>query len=394
MEHEDILHRCFRCGYCKLPANFTDINCPAYLAYRFETYSPGGRMWLLRAWLDNEVKGSMRLAEIMFSCAACGNCVAHCAMPDFRDRLLLAMTAGKEALLDAGRVPPGVRDYLTRMQAHGNAYGKPAKKRADWTVGNAASGADDTVIPAFSDQEYLFYAGDVGAYDPRGSEIARSVAGVLQKAGISLGVLPEGESDDGNDVGAMGESLLFRELAAKNIKAFDRAGVRKIITLSPHSFNTFKNDYPALGGTYQVFHYTQVLAFAMNGLDFKADPTPQRVTFHDPCYLGRHNMDYESPRMILRAIPGLQLTEMARNRKNALCCGAGGGNFFSDVLGGAAESAAQARALEAEDAGALILAVACPLCAIMLEDAAKTAGVAEKIRIREITEIIKEAMDL
>ncbi|MGM0454189.1 MAG: 4Fe-4S dicluster domain-containing protein, partial [Thermodesulfobacteriota bacterium] len=114
MEHEDILHRCFRCGYCKLPGNYTDINCPAYLAYRFETYSPGGRMWLLRAWLDNKVETSERLAEIMFCCAACGNCVEQCAMPDFRDRILHAFTAGKEALLDAGRVPAGVRDYLTR----------------------------------------------------------------------------------------------------------------------------------------------------------------------------------------------------------------------------------------------------------------------------------------
>jgi len=392
MEHEDILHRCFRCGYCKLPANFTDINCPAYLAYRFETYSPGGRMWLLRGWLDKDIQGSMRLAEIMFSCAACGNCVAHCAMPDFRDRLLLALTAGKEALLDAGRVPAGVRDYLTRMQEHGNAYRKPTKKRADWTAGETGAGIGDETIPAFSDQEYLFYAGDVGAYDPRGGEIARSVAGILRKAGISLGVLTEGESDDGNDVRAMGEILLFQALAEKNIEAFRHAGVRKIITLSPHSLNTFKNDYPALGGTYQVFHYTQVLAFAMNRLEFRPDAALPRVTFHDPCYLGRHNLDYESSRMVLRAIPGLQLTEMARNRQNALCCGGGGGNFFTDILGGAEESAARARVMEAIDTGAEILAVSCPVCAIMLEDAAKSAGAAEEIRVMEITEVIGEAL--
>jgi len=384
MEHEDILHRCFRCGYCKLPSNYTDLNCPSYLAFRFETYSPGGRMWLLRAWLDKKVDTSARLAEILFSCATCGNCVEHCAMPDFKDRLLLAFAAGKEAFLDAGQVPAGVRDYLTRVQHHGNAYGKPAKKRAEWTAG-----AD---IAAFFDQEYLFYADDVGAYDSRGQEIARSVAAVLKKAGISLGVLPEGECSDGNDVRAAGEVPLFEELAKKNIAAFDRAGVKKIVTLSPHAFHAFKNDYPALGGRFQVFHYTQLLAFAMGKLNFLNDAAPVRVTVHDPCYLGRHNKDYESPRMVLRAIPGITLAEMDRNRKNALCCGGGGGNIFTDVLGNAEESPARARVAEAAGTGAQILAVACPACAVMLEDAVKTAGLEGKLKVREVSEIISERL--
>ncbi|MGM0453650.1 MAG: (Fe-S)-binding protein [Thermodesulfobacteriota bacterium] len=232
----------------------------------------------------------------------------------------------------------------------------------------------------------------MGAYDPRGREIARSVATVLQKAGVSLGVLTEGECADGNDVRAMGETPLFGELAKKNIAAFDRARVKKIITLSPHAFHAFKNDYPAFGGHYQVFHYTQLLAFAMGHLAFTDNPAPQQVTFHDPCYLGRHNGDYESPRMVLRAVPGIQLLEMERNRKNALCCGGGGGNFFTDILGGAAQSPARTRAMEAEGTGAQILAVACPQCAIMLEDAVKTAGVADRLQVREVTEVIGERL--
>ncbi len=384
MEHEEILHRCFRCGYCKLPSNYTDLACPSYLAFRFETYSPGGRMWLLRALLDGKIESTPRLAEIMFSCATCGNCVEHCAMPDFKDRLLLAFTAGKEALLDSGRVPAGVRDYLTRMQNHGNAYGKSARKRADWT--------NEANIEPFDGQEYLFYAGDVGSYDTRGRQIAVSVAEVLKKAGISFGILANGESDDGNDVRAMGERPLFEDLARKNIAAFDKAGVKKIVTLSPHAFNTFKNSYPAFGGTYQVFHYTQLLAFAMGAFTFRNDLPPIAVTFHDPCYLGRHNKDYESSRMVLRAIPGVTLIEMDRSRKNALCCGGGGGNLFTDVLGGAEESAARARAVEAAEAGAQVLAVACPLCAIMLEDAVKTAGLEERLQVREVSEIISERL--
>ncbi len=385
MEYEEILHRCFRCGYCKLPANYTDINCPAYLAFRFETYAPGGRMWLLRAWLDKKISASPRFAEIMFCCATCGNCVEQCAFPRFKDKLLLAFTAGKEAFLDSGQVPGPVRDYLTKMQLHGNPYGKPAKNRGKWTEGMS--------LEPFSGQEYLFFTGDVGAYDSRGQEIARSVAGTLQKAGVSFGVLCDQANSDGNDVQTMGEKALFEELAKKNIALFNENGVKKIITLSPHGLNAFKKDYPPLEGNYQAFHYTQVLAFAMGRLRFKKDAPTLRVTYHDSCYLGRHNLDYESARMVLRAVPGIQLVEMDRNRKNALCCGGGGGNFFTDLLSGGDDTASRARVREADATGAQVLAVACPLCAIMLEDAAKTEGLADKLAVKEITEVLAERLD-
>jgi len=382
MEHEEILHRCFRCGYCKLPGNYVDINCPAYLSFRFETYSPGGRMWLLRAWLDNKIDAGTRFAEIMFSCATCGNCVEHCAFPEFRDRLLLAFTAGKEALLDAGQAPPAVRDYLTKIQLHGNPYGKSAKKSVEWM--------DGLDLEVFADQEYLFWADDVGTYDPRGQAIARSVAMLLQKAGISFGVINNSLNSDGNDVRAMGETPLFEDLAGKNIKILNNFNVKKIITLSPHSFNTLKNDYPALGGQYQVFHYTQVLAFAMGKLAFSEDASPMTVAFHDPCYLGRHNTDYESARMILRSVPGITLVEMDRHRKNALCCGGGGGNFFTDMLSGGDDSSARVRVHEAADAGAQLLAVACPMCAVMLEDAIKAENLDNRLQVVELSEIVME----
>ena len=380
MEHEEILHRCFRCGYCKLPGNYVDINCPAYLAFRFETYAPGGRMWLLRAWLDNKITAGSRFAEIMFACATCGNCVEHCAFPEFKDRLLLVFTAGKEALLDAGLAPPAVRDYLTKLQNYGNAYGKSVKKSGAW-----AEGLD---LPTYSDQDYLLFVDDVGAYDPRGVEIARSVAVLLQKAGISFGIIPEGLRSDGNDVRAMGETALFEDLAGKNIAALNQFKVKKIITLSPHSFNALKKDYPALGGAYQVFHYSQVLAFAMGRLTFAENPAPVKIAFHDPCYLGRHNTDYVSGRMMLQSVPGISLVEMDRNRKNALCCGGGGGNFFTDMLSGGDDTSSRARVREAAAAGAQILAVACPQCAVMLEDAAKVENLDRTLRIQELSEIV------
>lgn len=380
MEHEEILHRCFRCGYCKLPGNYVDLNCPAYLSFRFETYAPGGRMWLLRAWLDEKISTSRRLAEIMFSCATCGNCVAQCVFPKFRDQLLLAFTAGKEAILDAGQVPPAVRDYLTRIQLHGNAYGKPAPKRFPWPEG--------LEVEDFDGQEYLFFVDDVGTHDPRGREIAGAVAALLRKAGISFGVIHRELNTDANDVKAIGERLLFEDLAEKNIRVLNGRNVRRIITLSPHSFHALKNDYPALDVRYQVFHYTQVLALAMGGLEFSDTGKTVAVAFHDPCYLGRHNEDHESPRMMLRATAGVTLVEMDRNRKNALCCGGGGGNFFTDMLSGGDDSAARARVREAADAGAAVLAVACPMCAIMLEDAVKVERLDDRLEVREVSEIV------
>jgi Fe-S oxidoreductase len=310
--------------------------------------------------------------------------VEHCAFPEFRDRLLLAFTAGKEALIDAGQVPPAVRDYLTKIQLHGNPYGKSVKKSAQWLDGLA--------VESFSDQEYLFFTDDVGTYDPRGQEIARSVVTLLQKAGISFGVITDAIYSDGNDVKAIGETPLFEELAGKNIQVFNDNKVKKIITLSPHSFNTFKNDYPALGGQYQVFHYTQVMAFAMGGLKFSDKVSDVQVAFHDPCYLGRHNTDYESARMILRSVPGVTLLEMDRNRKNALCCGGGGGNFFTDMLSGGDDTSARARVREAAAAGAQILAAACPMCAVMLEDAVKAENLDGQIQVAEVSEIVRQRL--
>ncbi|MFW6237409.1 MAG: (Fe-S)-binding protein [Desulfosudaceae bacterium] len=384
MEHQDILHRCFRCGYCKLPSNYTDINCPAYYATRFETFSPGGRMWLLRAWLEGELTESVRLGEIMFSCTACANCVEFCAFPGFREELLLAFTAGREALLDTGTVPAPVRDYLTRVQRFGNPYGKSPQKRADW--------AKEAGIPAYDGQDFLFFAGDTGSYDPRGREIAASVATVLAKAGVSLGVLTSGENSDGNDVAAAGESALFEELARANIQTFADHQVSRILTLSPHALHIFKTRYPELGGRYQVFHYTQMLALALPNLSLAAAGPPVRVTFHDPCYLGRHQQDYESPRAVLAGLPGVDLVELDRCRQDAFCCGGGGGNLFTDLVTGDGDSPARARVREARAAGADILAVACPLCAVMLADAVKAESLDGQLQVREISELVAERL--
>ena len=385
MKYADILHRCFRCGYCKLPGNYSDFNCPAYAAFRFESYSPGGRMWLLRAWLEEKIEASRRCQEILFSCTACGNCVEQCTMTNIKDDLLKAFTAGKEELAGLGKVPPPVRDCLTRLQKFGNPYGLAKKKRTSW--------ASDLGVDLFSDQEYLFFPGDVGAYDSRGQEIARSVALLLKQLGVSFGILGNREVSDGNEANAMGESDLFHLLAEENIRSFQSAGVEKIIALSPHGFNALKNEYPGMGGTYQVFHYTQILAKHAHSMTFVDNLPHVWVTYHDPCYLGRHNQEYEAPRNFLSALPGVEICEMDRSRLDAFCCGGGGGNLFTDVIGSGPESPAHSRTAEAVEAGAAILAVSCPSCAVMLGDAVKSANLENRLQVREISEIANDRLN-
>jgi len=381
MRHEELLHRCFRCGWCKLPTNYVDFNCPAYLQFRFESFSAGGRMWLIRAWQQGELKAGERLARILFTCVTCKNCVQACAMPGIRDQLVEIFMAAKGELVEQGIVPPAIRDYLKAMQTYGNPYKRPAAERAAW-----AEGLD---LPRYAGQEHLLYIGDEGAFDELGIRMARATARLLQSAGVDFGILAEAEFSDGNDVRAAGEESLAAAMAEELIGRLNRLGVQKIVTLSPHALNIMKADYPAWGGSFTVRHYTQILAPLVRKLPLVK--TEMKATYHDPCYLGRWQGEYEAPRAILRAIPGLTLTEMARNRKDALCCGGGGGNFFTDVLGHGVDQAARVRVREAEETGAEVLAVACPLCLKMLDDAVKAENLEDRLRVRDIASLVLEA---
>lgn len=383
MKYEDIVHRCFRCGYCKFTGDYNDFNCPTYRKFRFETYAPGGRMWLIRAWLNDEIRTSERFQEILFSCATCANCVEHCVFT-FSEDLVNIFIAAREELVNGGIIPPPVRDYLKSININGNPYKEPAEERGKW--------AEGTSIEKYDGQEYLFYVGCVGSYDERAKKIARAVGNILNEAGISMGILGEKEMCDGNEVRALGEAGLFRFLAEQNISLFKELGIKKIITLDPHAFNAFKNDYTGLGGEFEVYHYTQVLAPLITADKIPLSEYKARITFHDPCYLGRHNKEYDAPRTILKAIPGVELVEMEQNRENAFCCGGGGGNFFTDILGGGKDSPNRIRVREAVDTGARIITVACPQCAKMLEDGIKAEELDEKLEVLDVAEIVTRAL--
>ena len=383
MKYADIVHRCFRCGYCKFTSDYTDFNCPTYRKFRFETYSPGGRMWLIRAWLNGEIKNSDRFQEILFSCATCANCVEHCVFT-FSEDLVNIFISAREEMVNDGIIPPPVRDYLKNININGNPYKEPASERGKW--------AEGTLVETYKDQEYLFYIGCVGSYDERGKKIAGAVGNLLVKAGVSIGILGDKENCDGNEVRTLGEAGLFQFLAEKNIALFRDLGVKKIITLDPHAFNTFKKDYPALDGEFEVYHYTQVLAPLIQSGKIPLKELNDKITYHDPCYLGRHNGEYNAPRKILKAIPGIELVEMDRSRENAFCCGGGGGNFFTDILGGGEDSPSRIRVREALDTGAGIIAVACPQCAKMLDDAVKIEQLDDRVKVMDVAEIITSCL--
>lgn len=378
-KYKDLIHRCFRCGYCKFPTDWSDVtNCPAYARYRMESYASGGRLWLIYAWLKGEVEWSENLAKILYACTACKNCVEKCPL-SFNDDIVNMVVAARNQMVETGKVPPLVRKFLQNVQVHGNPYGIDANQRAGWMAGMN--------IPAYDGQEYLYYVGCEGSFDTRAQAAARATAQVLQNAGVSFGVLGTDECCDGNEVDMLGEEALLEDLAGKNVKLFSGRGAKNIVTLSPHAYHVFKNKYPAFGGSFNVMHYTQLFDELIKAGKIKGpDKKGARITFHDPCFLGRWNGEYNAPRKVLKAIKGVDVVEMARNKKGSLCCGGGAGNFFTDFLGGSPESPARIRAREAAEVKADILAVACPNCLTMLDDGVKAEAL--DIKVMDISELL------
>jgi len=379
-DYKHIVHRCFRCGYCKLTGDYSRFNCPIYSRFRLETFSPGGIMWLTYAWMENNIEWTEPLAKILYSCTTCNNCVEHCKF-EFGGDITDIIIAAREKMVENGLVLPRVARFFRNVEAAGNPYRELRADRGKW--------AEATRIPQYEGQEYLYYIGCEGSYDERGQQIARALGDILTRAGVSFGILGSKEECDGNEVKMLGEKRIFEMLAERNMRIFNNLGIRKIITLSPHSYNVFKKYYP---GRLEVFHYTQLLCHLIRGGQLNVSKGfDAKVTYHDPCFLGRHNSDYESPREILKAIPGIELVEMERSQENAFCCGGGTGNFQTDFFGDGEFSPARTRVREAYETGADILASACPTCMIMLSDALKSEGLEEKLVVKDIAEILKES---
>lgn len=378
----DQIHRCFRCGYCKFPADYSSFNCPSYRRFRFDSYSTGGRLWLIYAWLKGELEWSEHLAEILYACTACKNCSEQCPMK-FAPDIVDWVAGARGDMVEKGRIPPRVARFLEAVNGYGNPFKRLRSERAAWANGTRRYASGD---------EYLLYVGCLASYDENGQKIASSVADTLRASGVSFGILGEEEECCGNEVYLLGEMGLFQSLMDRNNQRFRELGVSKVIVLCPHGYNAMKNNYQVSGGNFQVYHYTQILYDLVKGNKISPAPIRARVTYHDPCFLGRYNNIYEEPRQVLCGIPGIELVEMDRNRRNAFCCGGGSGNFVTDFLAGSEDSPARVRVREAYETGADTLAAACPSCLTMLTDAVKAENLDDKLVVKDVSQILRESL--
>jgi len=369
------IHRCFRCGYCKFPTDYSALNCPSYNRFRFDTYSTGGRLWLTYAWLKGEIPWSEHLAEILYTCTTCKNCVEQCPMK-FAPEIVDWIIEARSDMIEQGKIPLRVKRFLESVYNYGNPLKKTNKERLPWVK---------SLKKYEKGTEYLLYLGCLASYDEGTKDMVTSFIKILDEAGISYGVLGDEEQCCGNEVYAMGEMDLFKELAGKNIDKFRQLEVKSVITICPHGYNIMKNQYQNMGYKFEVLHYSQALAKIADDMKTNKVKNGVKITYHDPCYLGRHNKLYETPR---KALKGLELVEMPRNRKDAFCCGGGSGNFITDYLAGGIDSPARVRVREAAATGADILAVACPGCLLMLKEAVKTENLDDKLKVMDIASVM------
>jgi Fe-S oxidoreductase len=277
-----------------------------------------------------------------------------------------------------------VRNASASLVAEGNPLNAQRASRADWADGISVS-------PFVEEMDYLYFVGCYFAYDPRLMKVAVATANILNAAGVSFGILGSNESCCGESIRKTGGEQEFRNLAKGNIKNFIDHGVKKIIVSSPHCYHTFVNEYPEFMVNFEVVHISQLLAELIEEgrLELESEYA-KKVTYHDPCYLGRHNDVYDEPRRILREVPGLELVEMPASRETSLCCGGGGGRIWMETPKN--ERFSDLRLEQADAIGAEVLVTSCPYCITNFEESRLGIEGADTLQIKDITEIVDEVL--
>jgi Fe-S oxidoreductase len=362
----DLFKRCFQCGLC-------DTVCPWN---RVRSFS-------MRKLVREATFGLTEIeSEDIWRCTTCGRCPQQCP----RDvKQIESGVALRRIANDYGVCPAPVKTVRTinaGLVAQGNPFGEDREKRAAWAEGLS-------VKPFTEEMEFLYFPCCYLCYDPRLKRVAKATVNILNKAGVDFGILGSQENCCGESIRKTGDEELFKRLAKENIKTFIDNGVKKILVSSPHCYHTFKNEYPEFRVNFEVVHISDYLFQLVNEgrLQLKGDYT-KKLTYHDPCYLGRHNAIYDEPRGILKKIPGLEFTELPESRSDSLCCGGGGGRVWMETQKG--ERFCDLRVEQSMEVGADVLATTCPYCITMLEDSRVTMGVDEKIEVKDITEIVQE----
>jgi Fe-S oxidoreductase len=290
-------------------------------------------------------------------------------------------------VVESGIIPRTVKDVLESVFKYHNPMGTHQSKRIEW-----AKDLNVKTFPAVTKADILYFVCCSTAFDIRNQEVAKAMTEIFDRMGVNYATLGMEEWCCGDHMLRMGEKGLFEELAIHNIEIFKKFNMEKIVTLSPHCYNTFKNDKPYADKRLNVQHYTQFLAEAVQKGKIKPSKTVnKRVAYHDPCFLGKRNEIYAEPRQILQSINGLELVEMKRTRESSFCCGGGAGRVWTEEAQPEKRPCVE-RVKEALDLGVDIIAVACPFCITTLEDAVKVLDVENKITVKDILEIFKEAL--
>ena len=327
----------------------------------------------------------MLTEEAAWSCTTCGYCVEVC--PVGNEPMLDILRSRQNLVMMDSKFPKDAMETFDKMENYGNPWGLSPQDREVWMEGKD--------VPLMRDKkqtDVLYWAGCSGAYDQRGKEISQSVVDVLKKAGVNFASLGNEETCTGDSARRIGNEYLFQMMANKNLKTFDKYKFKKIVTQCPHCLTTLKNDYSELGADFDVVHHSQYIAELIKENKIKPEPwMDEDVTYHDPCYLGRHSNEYDAPRDVIQSIMrDGKLVEMEQSKKESFCCGAGGGNMWYEIKTG--ERINKHRFNQAVETKAKTVAAACNFCNIMLEDGMKVTGNDKDMQVLDIAEMVSKGL--
>ena len=364
----EAFNRCYQCGLC-------DAVCPWNRLINFS----------MRKIVRQATFGMTDIeSEDIWRCTTCGSCPQQCP----RDvRQIESVISLRRLATEYGIFPKAVkalRSVSANLVGTGNPMGEDRQARADWAK-------DLSVKPFAEGMEILYFPGCYLSYDPRLKKVAKATASILNHAGVDYGILGTKENCCGESIRKTGNEELFKRLARENIKTFIESGVKKILVSSPHCYHTFKNEYAEFMVNFEVVHISEFILELIDAgrLELTKEYSRQ-VTYHDPCYLGRHNSIYDEPRQALNSIRGLKLVEMPDSRKKSLCCGGGGGRVWMETVKG--ERFSDLRIEQAVGVGAEVLVTACPYCITHFEDSRLILEDSESLEVKDITEVIQEAI--
>lgn len=364
----DSFKSCYQCGLC-------DVVCPWNRVRDFS----------MRKIIRQATFGLTEIdQEEIWRCTSCKTCVERC--PRGVDQIQAGVALRKLAAeydVYPGNVAP-ISKVVASLTSEGNSLGGDRDKRAEWAKGMP--------IKTYSEgMEVLYFTGCYLSYDPRMRKVAAATAAILNKAGVDFGILGSKESCCGESIRKTGNEELFKRLAKENIKAFIDQGVKKVLVSSPHCYHSFKNEYPEFMVNFEVVFISQYIGELVKAGRLKLTKEyPKKVTYHDPCYLGRHNGIYDEPREVLKMVPGLELLEMADFREKSLCCGGGGGRIWMETP--KEDRFSDLRVGQAVASGAEVLATSCPYCITNFTDSSLDLPEGEAMEIKDITEIIQDVL--